>query len=135
MKTKFKKTTRLLLVSLAVMVSVTFAQAQQQGRQQGPPPLPNDEQIEEMVADLSEELSLTDYQEKQVSSVYFSHFDDVSEMIENSNARPDRQVMEQMKDDFETEVKSYMDKDQQKLFDAYQKEQQSQRGGQGRPGQ
>lgn len=137
MKTKIKKTTRLLFV-LGVLFSVTFVQAQQgapRGGQQGPPPLPDDERIEEMVAELSDELSLSETQETQVSDAYFVHFEQVSEMLENGNSRPDREVMEQMRSDFENEVKSYLTKDQQKDFDKYMKKQQSQKGGQGKPRQ
>ena len=119
MKTNFKKSSSLLLAILAILFSVNFAQAQprgQQGGQQGPPPLPNDEQIEEMVTELSDELSLSSAQEKQVSEAYFAHFEEVGEMTSNSNSRPDREVMEQMRSDFETEVKSYLTKDQQKTW-------------------
>jgi len=55
------------------------------------------------------------------------HFEDVGEMQEkNKNSRPDREVMEQMRSDFETDVKSTLTKDQQKQFDAFVKKQQSQ---------
>lgn len=106
-------------------------QGQQRG-QQGPPPLPDEEQIADMVSDLSKELSLTEAQESQVSNAYFTHFEELHKMIENSDSRPNREVMEQIKSDFETEVKSYLTKEQQKEFSAYQKKQQSKRE-QGKP--
>lgn len=135
MKTKFKNATRLILVSLAILFSVTFAQAQPQGKQQGPPPLPNDEQIEKMVNDLSSELDLSETQEKQVSEFYFAHFEEVEAVTDDGKSRPDREVMEQMKKDFETDVKSVLTKDQQKEFDAYMKKKESQKGGKGKPRQ
>ena len=138
MKTKFKETTRLALVALVVMLSVTLTQAQpggQKGGQQGPPPLPTDEQIEKMVTDLSAELDLSETQEKQVSELYFAHFEEVEAVTGNSNSRPDREVMDQMKKDFETDVKSVLTKDQQKQYESYMKKQQSQKRGQGKPRQ
>ncbi len=42
-------------------------------------------------------------------------------------------VMEQMRDDFETDVKSILTKDQQKQFDSFMKEKESNRSGQGKP--
>lgn len=136
MKTKFKKTTRLVLVVLVAMLSVTLTQAQpggQKGGQQGPPPLPTDDQIEKMVSDLSTNLELSETQEKQVSELYFAHFEEVEALTDNGKSRPDREVMDQMKKDFETEVKSVLTKDQQKEFNAYMKKQQSKMRGQGKP--
>jgi len=135
MNTKFKKTSRFALAALVAMLSVTLTQAQpggQKGGQQGPPPLPTDKQIEKMVTDLSTELDLSEAQEKQVSELYFAHFEEVEAVTGNSNSRPDRDVMDQMKKDFETDVKSVLTKDQQKQYETYMKKLQSQRGGQGK---
>lgn len=131
MKTKIKESTRFLLVAFAVMFSVTLTQAQQGGQKgsQKGPPLPNDKQINEMVADLSTELSLSETQKKQVSEIYFVHFDEVEAVIGDGSSKPDREVMGKLKNDFEKEVKSVLTKDQQKEFDAYMKKKQSQRGG------
>ena len=127
-----------MLAIIILVLSVTFIQAQptggQQGRDQGPPPVPNDKQIEKMLTDLSKELSLSEEQEKQISDLYFTHFEEMGEMQEaNKNSRPDREVMEKMKDDFESGVKSYLTKDQKKSYNAYLRKQESQRGGQGKP--
>ena len=138
MKTKFKVTTRLVLAALTVMLSLTLTQAQpggQKGGHQGPPPLPNDEQIEKMVTNLSNELNLNEPQEKQVSELYFAHFEEVKAVTDDGNSRPDREVMEKMKEDFKTEVKSVLTKDQQAEFDTYMKKKESQRGGHGKPRQ
>ena len=138
MKTYFKNPSSLLLALLAILFSINFVQAQQhgqQGKQQGPPPLPNEQQIEKMVIDLSKELSLSEEQEKQVSDLYFTHFEEVGEIREkNKKAREaDHEKMEQYREDFKIEVKSYLTKEQQKQFDEYQKKQQSNRRGQGAP--
>lgn len=132
MKTRIKNYSSRILAIIVLVMSVSLLQAQppggQGGQRGGPPPLPNDKQIEKMVADLTKDLSLTEDQEKQVSDAYFAHFDEVAEMQEK-NSRPDRDVMEQMESDFESEVKSYLTKDQQKKYDKYLKKQKSQRGG------
>ena len=124
MKTKIEKYSSRLLTLLVFVMGVSLIQAQpggQKGGQQGPPPLPTDEQIEKIVADLSTELDLSETQEKQISELYFAHFEEVSEMVGSGDSRPEREVMEQIRSNFEIEVKSYLTKEQQK--------QQSNRGG------
>lgn len=138
MKTKSKNYSSRLLAITVFLLSVALVQAQppgggQGGQRGGPPPIPNDQQIEQMVTDLSKELSLTEKQENQVSEAYYAHFEQLEGLVGDGSSRPDREVMEKLKDDFETEVKSYLTKDQQKQFDKYQKKQQSNRGGQGDP--
>lgn len=53
--------------------------AQPQG-QAGPPPLPDSEQIVEMVDELAETLSLSEDQKSDISDLYFSHFEEVKEL-------------------------------------------------------
>lgn len=137
MKTRIKNYSSRILAIIVLVIIVSLLQAQppggQGGQRGGPPPIPNDKQIEKMVAGLTEDLSLSEDQEKQVSDAYFAHFEEVAE-IQEKNSRPDREVMEQMGADFESEVKSHLTKDQQKKYDKYLKKQKSQRGGgQGRP--
>lgn len=138
MKTTIKKTTNTLLVSLIVLLSVSFAQAQpqgQKGRQQGPPPLPNDQQIEKMVTDLSKELSLSEEQEKKISDLYFAHFREVGDMRKKQKEARDanREDMRNYRDGFEKEVKSNLTEEQQKEYDTFVREQRSKRAGKGNP--
>lgn len=124
MKTKVKSLTTATII-LAVFALFLFAgtlQAQPRG-QQGPPKMPNDEQIKEMVQDLSETLSLTDKQEQEVSDKYTEHFAEMKAKM-NKNERPDREEMETMKSDFEEDIKSLLTKDQQKKYKSYLKENQ-----------
>ena len=105
------------LITLGVSQNL---QAQQRG-QQGPPPMPDDEQIEKMVEDLSEELSLTEDQEKQVSKKYFAHFDEVEAKIEAG--KPDRKEMETLKSDFEKDIEALLtDEQKEKYIDYLKKE-------------
>lgn len=120
MKTQIKNILNVMLVCLIIMIMTTNIQAQQR-RQQGPPPTPSKDQINEMVEDLSKTLSLTDKQEKQVSELHFDHFADVEKSMKSG--RPDRKVMESMKKDFEREILLLLNKDQQDLYNRYLKKQ------------
>ncbi len=116
---KFTAIGTMALVILLLSSQLTQAQ---QGSQPGPPPLPNDKQIEAMVDDLSKELSLTAEQEKKVSEKYFNHFDEVK--IKMESGRPDRKVMETHKANFEKDVKTLLTKEQQEKYDNYLKKNQ-----------
>ena len=130
-----KKKAKYLLFSLILLFgnNITFAQGGQ-GRPQGPPPIPNDEQIGKMVSDLSQELSLTEVQEGQVSEIYFAHFAEMSVLQnDNKNSNSNREVMDKIQETFQSEVKSVLTSDQQKKYKSYLKNNKPQGGGQGRP--
>jgi hypothetical protein len=124
MKTKFKKVASIMLVSMIILIANNSIQAQQRG-QQGPPPMPTDDQIEQMVEDLDKALSLTDEQEKQISEKYFAHFEEVEKMIKAG--RPSREDMETLEADFNKEVKLLLTEDQKEPYNAFLKEQQKKR--------
>lgn len=121
MKTRIEKiTSTVLLLSVVLFSSGSFAQrGQQGGGQQGPPPAPTSEEIKEMVSDLASGISLNEDQETEILDIYTAHFDDVSDKMKSG--RPDRKEMESLKTEFEEEVKSVLTEEQQELFDAYQK--------------
>ncbi|NCA84487.1 MAG: hypothetical protein EOM83_02820 [Clostridia bacterium] len=128
MKTTFKKTTRILFLTLAAMLSVMLTQAQpggQKGGQQGPPPIPTDKQIETMVSDLAGEVDLSTAQETKVLELYKTHFAEVKEKT-SGNSRPDREEMETQKKAFEKQVKAELTKEQTSKYEAYLKEQSKQ---------
>ena len=124
MKQIIKNTAIGTLALVILLLSSQVTQAQQRG-QQGPPPLPNDEQIEAMVDDLSKELSLTAEQEKKVSEKYFTHFEEVEKKMKAG--RPSREDMESMKIDFKNDVKTVLTDDQKDLYDSFLKKQKQQR--------
>ena len=139
MKILFKNSTGLLLAIVAILISVNFAQAQQrgqQGTQQGPPPLPNELQIEKMVTDLSNELSLSDEQEKKISALYFTHFEEAGKLRakHEKERNADREKMEKFREDFEAEVKANLNDEQKDQFDAFQKKQFNCRNNKGKKG-
>ena len=127
MKNTIRINKGLIIALFAMMFSITTLQAQQgqqNHNQQGPPPIPNEKQIQKMVADISIELSLTDTQTEEVSKIFFAHFEEAKEKMENNKSeRPSRKEMEKLSKDFEKEVKAQLTDEQQKQFDAFMKKQ------------
>lgn len=127
-----KNTLKTMLVIIAACLTTTIIQAQQD-RPQGPPPIPNDEQIEEMVKDLAEAVSLTDDQTEKVSELYFDHFEKVADQQENSkeDRNKGREAMEKLNAELEENVKAILEEDQVKLYTSWLTEQKKNRGNRG----
>ena len=120
MNIKIKNTLKIAVIMLLVVsVQSCFSQPQ---RGQGDPPTPDKEQIEDMVNKLTKELELNDEQVSQITKKYNDHFDEVEKMMEDG--RPERSVMEKMKSDLETDVKSVLTEDQKKQFEKLMKQEQ-----------
>ncbi len=120
-KTTIKKINHLVLLICAMLITAnTFAQGgPQNGRQQGPPPVPNSKQIKEMVSDMAKEISLNEDQEAEMLGLYTTHFKEVKE--KTKSGRPDRKEMEALRTVFEKEVKAILTEEQQELYKDYQK--------------
>ncbi|WP_111707314.1 hypothetical protein [Lutibacter citreus] len=123
---KLKKNKIWAIVVLALVITTTtFAQqrgprgGQQGGSQQGPPEVPTTKEIVKMVDKLSSEILLSDEQKTEVLVLYKEHFEKVES--KTSSGRPKREEMETLKEDFETDVKAVLTKDQQKLYASYLK--------------
>lgn len=137
MNIKMNKIWKLVIVALIITTSAVAQQrggqggpppqggGQQGGSQQEPPALPTDDEIEEMVEDLAKEILLSDEQESQVLVLYKEHFEQVES--KTKSGRPDRDEMEELKEDFEDDVNEVLTKDQQKLFKDYQKKNKKER--------
>jgi len=129
MKFKMNKIWKMLVVVLVITTSACGQQrggqggppqgGGQGGGQGGPPALPTSEEIETMVSDLSDEILLSDEQEAEVLELYTEHFEAVEE--KTSSGRPDRDEMEELKEDFENDVKDVLTEDQQDLYTEYLK--------------
>jgi len=121
MKTTIKSITSITLLLCAILVSsTTYAQqGQKNGGQKGPPPLPSSQQIEEMVSDMSKEISLSEDQESEVLEIYTAHFEEVED--KTKSGKPDRKEMEALKTDLEKEVNALLTEEQQELYEDYQK--------------
>ena len=138
MKTTLKRILEITIL-ITLVSTLTFAQGNrgQQGQrgQQGPPQPPTDEQIEQMVEEMAEAISLTEIQQQQMIGLYTEHFDDMRKTME-SGSRQDRNTMETQKKEFEAQIKKLLTKEQQVLFEEYQKNHQPQQQGmQGQRGQ
>ena len=110
----------IMLITYSVAVNAQYHSEGGKGDQQGPPPIPNEKQIEKMVSELSEELSLTENQEEKILDLYIIHFEMVEKKMESG--RPSRNEMEALKTEFDKDVMMLLSDEQDKLFDAFQKE-------------
>ena len=122
MKTKSLKTIIGLLAFL--LINTTVLMAQPQGDHKGPPKIPDSKQINKMISELSDELTLSDKQSKEIKDLYTKHFEEVKAKLESEKSRRDvnKKEMDDLKSSFETSVKSILTADQQKKFDKFQKE-------------
>ena len=113
---------QVLIITIVFSLSTNLvAQQHRRSQQQGPPPIPNAQQIEKMVNNLSKELSLSSEQETRVLELYNEHFEEVR-IKTSGNARPNREEMQKLKKDFEEKVRVELSSEQQKKYDVYIKE-------------
>ena len=118
-----------LVISILFLSTSIFAQPPgggQRGGQQGPPTIPNDKQIEKMVSDLADALTLSNEQEAEILELYKAHFTQVKEKT-SGKSRPDREEMDSLKLAFEKQVKAELSKEQATKYEAYLKKQQPQK--------
>lgn len=111
-----------LLVAILMITTTAFGQQRtggQRGGQQGPPQTPSEKQIEKMVSNLSKEIMLSEEQETEVLALYKNHFEDVEDLTKSG--RPDRDKMDELKEEFEVKVKDVLTEDQEKSYEAYLK--------------
>jgi len=119
----------ILLLSFLFAGSISFAQAPNngpRGGQQGPPPIPTEKQIKNMVSDLADEISLSKDQETQVLELYLAHFDEIEKKT-SGNSRPERSEMEAFETAFQNDVKGVLSEPQQTQYEAYLNEQADER--------
>ena len=112
-----------------VISSAVFAQHQggnQRGEQAGPPKLPNAQQIEEMVSNMADEISLSTEQESTILDLYINHFK-IAEKKMSANERPKKEEMDALNEDLEKKVKAELSKKQVKKYKAFLKKQKPQR--------
>ena len=114
-----------LILSFLLISSMIFAQTggqrgERQDGHQGPPPVPNEKQIKEMVSNLAKEISLSDEQEAEILKLHTAHFETVKKKV-SGNTRPTRQEMETFKNDFENQIKAVLNKEQIKVYETFMK--------------
>lgn len=120
------KTTKRISINfallIALMVFLSSDLVAQQRQRQGPPPMPDDSQIEQMVEEMSEELSLTENQSTRVEEIFKEHIVDVNASMGNGE-RLSREEMESKKVEFEEDVKKLLNEDQENQFDEFMRKQ------------
>lgn len=127
MKNKFKNTKIVLLILVITFITAQTATAQQERppqRPQEPPLIPDKEQIQQLMKDLDSTLSLNDEQMKKISDLFISHFKAVENILnqEREAMEKTRIEMDKSRTSFEMKVKSLLSDEQQKKFDAFQKD-------------
>jgi hypothetical protein len=110
--------TLLLLTSFLFLASNIFAQ-----QRKGPPRIPDSEQINKMVEDLSTELSLNEEQRTNIHDLYTEHFNEIKDRMEQNKDKQkmEREEMENHRKAFEDEVKSQLSEVQQDKFEEFMK--------------
>ena len=119
----------ILAIAFFLTCSLTFAQPPGGGQrdgQQGPPPIPNNKQITQLVSDLADNLSLSDEQEVKVLELYKEHFAQVKAKT-SGNSRLKREEMEALNTALVKKVKAELTKEQTSKYEAYLKKQSKQR--------
>lgn len=119
----FSLSTSAILVFIMMLNISIFAQQRGGDR---PPQVPNNTQVEKMVQELSEQLSLTNDQTIKVESIFKNHFSEMRSLM-NNGERIERAEMESIKAEFESEVKSVLNDDQIVKFDEFMKKMQPQK--------
>lgn len=120
-----------LILGMLLIAGNVFAQPPQRGGMQGPPPLPDSAQIVQMVDELDEAISLSKEQKSKVSDLYFAHFEEAGELQEKykGDREGHREAMNDLRDEFDEQVKDLLTKDQGKGFEEFVKNRQKQQGG------
>lgn len=111
------KNLKSILTVVAIIISTSIFAQPPGGGKQGPPALPDTEEIAKMVTEMSEEINLDETQQESVLEVYTDHFEAVSEKMEAG--RPDRDEMEALDAKLEEDVKALLSDDQIELYSAY----------------
>lgn len=120
-----------LILGMLLIAGNLLAQPPQRGGMQGPPPLPDSTQIVKMVDELAKEISLTDKQKTKVSELYFAHFEEAGELQEKfkGDREGHREAMDDLRAEFDEQVKDLLTEDQAEEFEEYVKNRQKQQRG------
>jgi len=99
-----------------------------------PPALPDSSGIVEIVDEMAEALSLTDDQKSRVSELHFAHFAAAEKVLGASRGDREgtREAMDDLRRDFEADVKEILTDEQQEAFDELSASRRGRSGGPGR---
>lgn len=84
-------------------------------------PIPDSTSIAIIVTNLSEELSLSEKQEEQISKLYFEHYEQVKSISERNKyfKYKGHKEFKQLNANFEKEIKSLLTKKQKRKYENY----------------
>lgn len=131
----FKYRLLILTTLIFIIAGNLFSQPPQRGRMQGPPPLPDSTQIVKMVDELATTLSLTKEQKSKILELHFAHFEEAKKLMEKnkSDRESHREAMDELKEEFDEQVKDVLTEDQVEAFKEYVENRKKQQRG-SRPG-
>ncbi len=111
-----------IIVSIIMLFTITFANAQNRSPQQ-PPRLPDSAQIEKMVNELANELTLTETQKVQVKELHFAHFNEAKAQMEKNKAQHEKnkETMNASRKEFEAQIGELLNDEQKVLLEEYMK--------------
>ena len=120
MKQNKVSTLTIYFLLIGLFLSITL-QAQQRQRPDNPPMQPDSSQIVKMVDHLSKSLSLTEEQSTEVARLHFAHFNEMKAQKEKIEAarEKNRQEMENLKGNFQDEIKALLTDEQKEEFDEF----------------
>jgi len=110
-----------LVTGLLLTISLVFGQklqTKEKHHQGTPPPIPNAEQIDKMVNELTEVLSLSTEQKETIHQKFTQHFEIVKQK---------QNEMKKLRADFENDLKTVLTKEQQQKFDDFTKQKEIER--------
>jgi hypothetical protein len=131
-QSKFNKSIFILITGIILLANQLFAQEPRgQRRSEGPPPLPDSTRIVEMVDELSKSLSLDEEQKTKILELHFTHFAEAKELMEESKKDREghREAMDELRKEFEDQVKNVLTEDQVEEFEEFVKNRQKQQRG------
>jgi len=107
---------------LSIMLMVSFFNINAQRHHPGHHTPPNDSTfINKMVENMSEELSLTEEQKKEIKELHLAHFKKVRDEMKDDREK-NRDEMEKMKEKLENSVLEVLNDEQKERYKKYMKE-------------
>lgn len=125
------KSFKILLTIVIGVATLGITNAQTQQRKQGPPPIPNEKQVEKMVGELKDQLQLDDEQFEKLTLLFKTHFSELKENKKKADKQREqqREKMEAARKEFENKIMEVLTEDQQKLFEKFKKQNRPLKGG------
>jgi len=134
MKTNFKKNISLVFLLVTILFAGNVVQAQPREKQ-GPPPIPDQKKVGEMLTELATDLVLNEEQTEKITTLFNAHFEELKAQLQKENIARELhgQTMDKLRKDFEDEVKAQLSDEQKELFDTHMKKHDPHKKGRQKP--